>query len=104
MSDLISREATIKAVVNGLSIKPSETVVRGIIEAIPAADAKTHCAGKWVLDPDGIDWDIPAWKCSICGCRNHNIGVVDKGFGRNPLTWAGSKYCPNCGARMDGEE
>ena len=38
MDDLISRQAAIDALVNGLSIKPSQTVVRGIIEAIPAAE------------------------------------------------------------------
>ena len=30
--------------------------------------------GKWILDPDGMDWNLPAWKCSLCGCRNNNIG------------------------------
>lgn len=55
--------------------------------------------GHWVLDPDGIDWNIPAWCCSLCGCRNDNIPPnLEK---TNPLRWSGSKFCPNCGAKMD---
>ena len=38
-----------------------------------------------------------AWRCSKCGCKNNNIGG-DKRI--NPLLFAGSKYCPNCGADM----
>lgn len=57
--------------------------------------------GHWVLDPDGMDWNIPAWCCSVCGCRNDNIPPnLEK---TNPLRWSGSKFCPNCGAKMDEE-
>ena len=55
--------------------------------------------GYWVLDPDGMDWNIPAWKCSECHCKNDNIPPnLEK---TNPLRWSGSKFCPNCGAKMD---
>lgn len=57
--------------------------------------------GHWVLDPDGMDWNIPAWCCSVCHCRNYNIPPnIEK---VNPLRWEGSKFCPNCGAKMDEE-
>ena len=57
--------------------------------------------GHWVFDPDGMDWNIPAWKCSECHCKNDNIPPnLER---TNPLRWSGSKYCPNCGAKMDGE-
>ncbi len=62
---------------------------------------KEQKRGHWVLDPDGMDWNIPAWCCSVCGCRNDNIPPnVEK---ENPRRWSGSKYCPNCGAKMDEE-
>ena len=90
MDELISRQAAIKAVVNGLSIKPYETVVREIIEAIPAADIRKH--GKWIVSKmsafDVNDFVVRYWNCSEC-----------KG-----LTEGITRYCPNCGARMDGEE
>lgn len=57
--------------------------------------------GKWVLDPNGMDWNIPAWRCSECGFVANYIGVEANGLGSNPMNWAGSNYCPNCGARME---
>jgi len=55
--------------------------------------------GHWVFDPDGMDWNIPAWKCSECHCKNDNIPPnLER---TNPLRWSGSKFCPNCGAKMD---
>lgn len=75
------------------------------LEQLPSAEPRKK--GKWILDPDGMDWNLPAWRCSLCGCKNNNIGVVAKGegLGQNPLMWAGSKYCPNCGSDMrEGEE
>lgn len=55
--------------------------------------------GHWVLDPDGMDWNIPAWCCSECHCRNDNIPPNMEKV--NPLRWSGSKFCPNCGAQME---
>ena len=55
--------------------------------------------GHWVFDPDGMDWNLPAWKCSECHCKNDNIPPnLER---TNPLRWSGSKFCPNCGAKMD---
>ena len=60
--------------------------------------------GKWKLDQDGMDWNIPAWRCSECGFVANYIGVEANGFGNNPMNWAGSKFCPQCGARITGYE
>lgn len=56
--------------------------------------------GEWVLDPNGMDWNIPAWRCSECGFVANYIGVEANGMGKNPMNWVGSKFCPNCGAKM----
>lgn len=61
--------------------------------------------GKWIWDNDAIDWNIGDWVCSECGGRNENIhtgkpGTI-KGFGTNPYIWAGSRFCPNCGVKME---
>lgn len=60
--------------------------------------------GKWILDPDGMDWNISAWRCSECGFVATHIRVEPNGLGGNPLNWAGSKFCPQCGARITGYE
>ena len=66
----------------------------------------------WEYDPNGMDWGIPAWRCSECGCRNDMIPTyVSNAKGKppitheyiNPLSWAGTKYCPGCGRRMEQE-
>lgn len=65
-----------------------------------AADVVEVKHGKWEYDPDGNDWGLGAWRCSLCQCKNDNLGM---GKHINPYQFAGSKYCPNCGAKMDGE-
>lgn len=64
----------------------------------------------WVYDPNGMDWGLPAWRCSECGCRNDMIPTyIARGEGKppitheyiNPLSFAGTKYCPECGRRME---
>lgn len=58
--------------------------------------------GHWVLDPDGMDWNIPAWICSECACRNDNLPVMKDVTPKTIMRFSGSKFCPNCGAKMDG--
>lgn len=61
---------------------------------------KRNHTGHWVYDKDGNDWGIGAYRCSECGCKNDNLGITKSPF--NVMSFAGSKYCPNCGVRMDG--
>lgn len=68
------------------------------IERLPAIDPEElRPKGKWIWNPDGVDWGLGAWVCSECACRNNNL-PMDSNI--NPLTFSGSKYCPNCGAMM----
>ena len=64
------------------------------IEDIPAADVVPVRHGRWV-------WDEESWwhKCSACGMTFGYDGtyeLFDHGFQL-------ANYCPNCGARMDGD-
>lgn len=70
------------------------------IEHIPAADVAEVKRGKWIWDPNGMDWGLGAWQCSECACRNNNLPMNNR---INPLVFSGSKYCPNCGAKMGAE-
>lgn len=67
------------------------------IKAAPAADVAPVVHGRWevvhgVLTPGGD----PLLRCPICRAREseHLCGVECH------TVW---NYCPNCGARMDGE-
>lgn len=73
------------------------------IYCAPAIEAEPVRHGKWVWNNDAIDWGIGAWVCSECGGRNENIHAAKPGTVKaytNPYIYAGTKFCPNCGARM----
>ena len=113
MSDLISRQDAITIPVMPKEHRQYQTMniddayelgwydLQDCIEALPSAEPKT---GEWILDPNGMDWNIPAWRCSECGFVANYIGVEANGLGNNPMNWAGSKFCPQCGARITGYE
>lgn len=86
MAEYIEREDAINAIsiVHGELIEIGEVV--DILDEIPAADVHPVKHGRWILDnPQYL-----LSHCSECRCFN-SIGYK----------W---KYCPNCGARMDGED
>ena len=57
------------------------------IDELPSAERH----GRWI-DPE----DPTCYKCSICG------EYATQEYGLNePIFW---RYCPNCGAKMDGEQ
>lgn len=71
------------------------------LEAFPTADVAPVVHGRWVYNPNGMDWNLGAWQCSVCKCNNNNLPGNDK---HNPYIFQGSNYCPNCGAKMDGKD
>ena len=86
MKECIEREAALEAVDNAdvmCDIHPDAyRVLRRYIKRIPAADVRPVVHGTVILKEDGRA------HCSHCDCSV------------NSHTW---NYCPNCGARMDGE-
>ncbi len=52
---------------------------------------------EWYYDPNGMDWGLGAWLCSECHTKNDNIGCSKN---ISPYMFAGSKFCPQCGATM----
>ncbi len=73
--------------------------IQQLIADTPAINAVPVVHGKWVWDKNGMDFGLGAWHCSECACRNNNLPLNSK---MSPLAFSGSKYCPNCGAKMDG--
>ena len=70
-----------------------------MIERQPKADAVEAVHGRWVLLAEFFDGSI-CTECSVCGeeytykkGRLELIGVE----------YAKYNYCPNCGAKMDGD-
>ena len=64
---------------------------------IPLADVKEIKYGHWEYDPNGMDWNLGAWRCSECGCKNDNLGMEND---INPYLFAGARYCSQCGIEM----
>lgn len=50
----------------------------------------------WHYDRDLVDRDHGGYYCSICKAYNRNLPNTPD----NVFKYVGSKYCPNCGARM----
>ena len=60
---------------------------------VPQADVVEVRHGEWIEKDDG--WDGVLYTCSACGCDWTTIDGTP--FENN------MRYCPECGAKMDGE-
>ena len=85
MNDYINRENAIGAI---LDKYVDYAGLVDSIESVPSADVVEVKHGKW-KDTNLKNGDL-GWRCSICG-----YGVFQ---------WNATPYCPNCGAKMDGEK
>lgn len=89
MGECIERSAAIEAAKHAWAkgLEPSQ-----YIEALPAADVApvVHGCFEPCFDENG-NWRQGFAKCSNCG-KEYYAQVINH-FG----------YCPNCGAKMDGE-
>lgn len=97
MADLISRAAAIEYLManmgwhddDGYEVEDADVkrkIITDLVDGIPAVDAVPVVHGRWVISSGSL-W--PIGDCSVCG--EQHIGTNS------------AKYCPNCGARMDGE-
>lgn len=90
--DLIRRADAIKAIeelpnaYNGWSDAYDKAYIIGTLEEVPSAEPKR---GEWIEQED-------CWQCSECG--DEFVLEVDV----KPID-ARMYFCPNCGAKMDGE-
>ncbi len=84
MSDYIKREDAIKEA-NTWSMFGNYNL-ESRLKGLPSADVVEVRHGHW-------DQDM---ECSICGCLAPVSHVTGEEYAY--------KYCPNCGARMDGEK
>lgn len=98
--EYIRRDAAMKAVASqyGACRSPAQNrmidEIRNKIRRMPAADVAEVVHGEWLRSDD--DWNsLTTIQCSICGeewCFETDDDVSLLNY----------KYCPNCGAKMDG--
>ena len=69
------------------------------IDRAPTVDAKPVRHGRWIWNPDGMDWGLGAWCCSKCKAKAETWWANDPKY--NPFLCSGGHFCGNCGARMD---
>lgn len=97
ITEYISRNAAIQALFNGEHNIYSWEEIEEALNRIPASDVHKH--GKWIWDENGMDWGLGAWRCSECGSKPETWWEASQKY--VPKRCSGSKYCPNCGAKMD---
>lgn len=98
MDDLISRKTLLDCMPKDDQLM--SLYVRRCICDAPAVDAEPVRHGKWVFDKNANDWGIGGYVCSECQAKNNNLPCIKV---PDPLMFDGTKYCPNCGAKMQEE-
>lgn len=95
MAEYIKREAAIKAMEKADYTAIADDAdsckadyLREIIESVPAADVVPVVHGRW--EQTEAPFMNECEDCSVCGYRT----VWGHRF----------NYCPNCGAKMDGDD
>ena len=89
---MIADTKAMKQIADGIEI---DGIVKYIEEHSTAAVAEVK-HGEWIdLHDENVLYE-QTYKCSACG----EWFVIEAGTPKEN----GYKYCPNCGARMDGEE
>ena len=90
MAEYIEREAALE-IINSLNIASALYAGREIIN-LPPADVAPVRHGRWEERDDGFGGTY--YHCSVCG---EDWCTIDGTPAEN-----GMRYCPQCGARMDG--
>lgn len=70
----------------GNEIRNLSTLIGDVVKSVPAADVAPVVHGQWLDNEDYM-------FCSICGIQWNYCDNDTKTF----------NYCPNCGAKMDGD-
>lgn len=95
MVEYIEREATLKEAESRIMWGASAMAVYETIQEAPAADVAPVVHGRWVRIRGMAPPEYHGrHMCSICYARALDIKCQEELSG----------FCPNCGAKMDGEE
>lgn len=85
---LIDANALLPEIVKAQALEPAKAVAKIILLVTEAerVDAVEVVHGRWIYEPVEFTYEKDI-KCSVCGSYAKHA----------------SNYCPNCGAKMDGE-
>ena len=64
-----------------------------VLDEAPTLDVAPVVHGRWTIECDNFDCEF--MRCSVCGEEFYN--------GDNDTVDMLPNYCPNCGAKMDGD-
>lgn len=94
MAKYISAETAKKALAESNLIprytESCKPITDRIIDSLPAADVEPVRHGRWLKCFEDWRQQIEGSKCSACGFEYYGTGI------------SRFRYCPNCGAKMDG--
>ena len=97
MSDYIKREDAIRSIADHDEFKGERWIKEAwadyLIEDAKPADVAQVRHGRWIKDDV---FGIPVYRCSACD-KEFWLSADDTPQGSS------YRYCPNCGARMDGD-
>ena len=94
MAEYIEREALLSQIKTYEAFDFTITEAVLAVERTPAADVVEVVHGEWRTAYTDKENKTTGVECSECGAF-YNLPLFDFGLMYN--------YCPNCGARMDGE-
>ena len=101
MAEYIDRDALVRQIICNMAeyVGAPDDVLKhddqcnyaiSCVESVPAADVAPVVHGRWIEDSDYL-------KCPECSV----MVMWDFAFFDDIGNW---NYCPNCGAKMDGDE
>lgn len=98
--DCISRQAVIdtldtadKFLDEDRTVERYKAILTEAYEVLPSVNPKEPKTGQWVKTPKAVMGDGYMWYCNKC---EHQV------YQDSSRPYPSEKYCPNCGARMEG--
>lgn len=92
MAEYIDREAVLHAILGEPTESHYPDWYADKIKTLPLADVAPVVHGRWKYIPQTIN-TYGQLRCSICNWWTLDLSV-DRSY----------RYCPNCGAKMDGDD